>query len=259
MRPIAVHTVIQIAGLITCLLTGTNVFAGDEQPDARQLVQSAMDHWRGQTSFSEMTMTIHRPDWERSMTMEAWSRGDKHSLVRVVAPKKDLGNATLLDDGNMWTFSPKVNRVIKIPSSMMGQSWMGSDFSNKDISKSTDILDQYDHHLDEVIEADGHTLYTVTAVPHEDAAVVWGKEVLIIRDDFILLEEQYWDQDGILVKLMKTTEVAEMGGRSVARIMRMSPVDTVDEWTELSIADVQFDIDLPANTFTLSNLRNPRR
>ena len=112
MRTSVRHTVTLVAGLITCLLTGAHAFAADETPDARQLVQSAMDHWRGQTSYSEMTMTIHRPDWERSMTMEAWSRGDKQSLVRVAAPKKDLGNATLLDNGSMWTYSPKVNRVI---------------------------------------------------------------------------------------------------------------------------------------------------
>jgi hypothetical protein len=124
--------------------------------EARQLVQQAMDHWRGLTSYSEMTMTIHRPDWERTMTMKSWSKGDKLSLVRVTEPKKDAGNGTLLNDGNMWTFTPKINRIIKVPSSMMSQSWMGSDFSNKDISKSTDIIDQYDHELTGQQERDGH-------------------------------------------------------------------------------------------------------
>ena len=78
-----------------------------------------------------MTMTIHRPDWERSMSMRAWTEGDDRSLVRVTAPARDRGNGTLMDDNRMWSFSPRVNRVIKVPSSMMNQSWMGSDFSNK--------------------------------------------------------------------------------------------------------------------------------
>ena len=81
------------------------------------------------------------------MTMRAWTKGDKQSLVRVIDPAKDRGNGTLTDDSSMWSFSPKVNRVIKIPSSMMGQSWMGSDFSNKDVAKADDIIDQYDHTL----------------------------------------------------------------------------------------------------------------
>jgi len=231
----------------------------EEITDARTLVRAAMDHWRGTNSYSEMTMTIHRTDWERSMSMRAWSEGDKLSLVRVTEPKKDAGNGTLLNDKEMWSYSPKINRIIKIPSSMMSQGWMGSDFSNKDISKSTDILDQYEHELVASEEVDGHTVYTVEAIPHEDAAIVWGKEVLKIRDDFVMLEEQYWDQDGELVKVLRTSDVAEMSGRSVARVMRMSKLETPEEWTEMSITAIEFDLELPPGIFTLSNLRNPRQ
>jgi len=226
--------------------------------DAKALVREAMDHWRGVTSYSEMTMTIHRPDWQRSMSMKAWSKGNDLSLVRVTEPKKDAGNGTLLKDKDMWTYSPKINRIIKIPSSMMNQGWMGSDFSNKDISKSTDILDQYDHTLSGRDQQDGHTVYTVTAVPHENAAIVWGKEVLKIRDDFVLLEEQYFDQDGKLVKVMKALDIEEMGGRQVARVMRMGKLETPDEWTEITVSAIEFNLDLPENLFTLSSLRNPR-
>lgn len=229
------------------------------ETSARDLVQDAMNHWRGLTSYSEITMTIHRPDWERSMSLVGWSEGEKLSLIRVTEPRKDAGNATLLKDNNMWTFSPKVNRVIKVPSSMMSQSWMGSDFSNKDISKSTDIIDQYDHTLTATEQHGGRTSYTVTSIPHEDAAVVWGKEVLVIRDDFVLMEHQFWDQDDQLVKVMTTQQVKEMGGRSVAAQMRMGKVDKPGEWTELKTHHIEFDIELPGNVFTLSNLRNPRQ
>ena len=227
--------------------------------DARELVKAAMEHWRGINSYSEMTMTIHRTDWERSMSMRAWSEGDKLSLVRVTEPKKDAGNGTLLKDNDMWSYSPKINRIIKIPSSMMSQGWMGSDFSNKDISKSTDILDQYDHSLTATNEENGHTVYTIEAIPHEDAAIVWGKEILIVRDDFVMLEEQFWDQDGELVKVMKAHDVVEMGGRQVARVMRMGKLETPEEWTEMTVSEIEFDIELPPGVFTLSNLRNPRQ
>ena len=227
--------------------------------DPRQLVQDAMEHWRGISSQSEMTMTIHRPEWKRSMTMRSWSKGDKLSLVRVIKPNKDAGNGTLLNDSNMWTYTPKINRIIKVPSSMMSQSWMGSDFSNKDISKSTDIIDQYDHELTAQEEIDGHTHYTITSTPHEDAAVVWGKEVLTIRDDYVMIEQQFWDQDDELVKSMQTLEISEMGGRAVARILRMAKTDTNDEWTQITTESIRFDVDMPESTFTLSNLRYPRR
>jgi len=233
------------------------VFSADINP--RELIQQAMDHWRGLSSYSEMSMTIHRPDWERSMSMRSWTQGDKTSLVRVTEPRKDAGNGTLTKDNNMWTFAPKINRIIKVPSSMMGQSWMGSDFSNKDISKSTDILDEYEHMLLETREDEQHAVYVIESIPHEEAAVVWGKEVLFIRDDFILLEQQFWDQDGILVKTMKAREIKILGGRTVASTIRMGKEEAPGEWTEMSVQDIQFDIANPDSLFTLSSLRNPRQ
>lgn len=225
---------------------------------ARDIIRRAMDNWRGTNSYSEMTMTIQRPNWSRSLSMRAWTEGDKKSLVRVIKPKKDAGNATLTDDKKLWTFTPRINRVVKIPSSMMNQSWMGSDFSNKDISRSTEILDDYSHLLLSTEEDDGHTIYTIELTPHDDAPVVWGKRVIRVRDDYVLLKEQFWDQDGELVKEMAVTEVAKMDGRYIGKTLRMYKVETPAEWTEVTYHSVDFDIDLVEGVFTLSNLRNPR-
>lgn len=245
-----------LAALLLALLP-LNTMADSPVPE--DIIRKAMDHWRGVNSYGEMTMIIHRPDWERSMSMQAWTEGDKNSLVRVTAPARDAGNGTLLQDNNMWTYSPKINRVVKVPSSMMSQSWMGSDLSNKDISKSTDIIDQYEHSLLETKDMDGHQAWIIQSIPHEDAAVVWGKEIWTIRDDYVLMEQQFWDQEGVLVKTFKTLEVREMGGRTVASIMRMQDVEKPNEWTEMRVDSNEFDVELPKNLFTLSNLRNPRQ
>jgi len=229
-----------------------------EERDAKTIVRDAIDHWRGISSYTEMTMIIHRPDWERSMTMRAWTKGDDHSLVRVVEPKKDRGNGTLTDDKSMWSYSPKINRVIKIPSSMMGQSWMGSDFSNKDVARADEIIDEYEHTLLGTEDVDGIVVYEIEAIPHEDAAVVWGSEVLRIRGDHVVLEHSFFDQDGELVKGLQTMEITEMGGRTIAKRQRMNKADKPDEWTEIQVIDVDYDIELKASLFTLSNLRNPR-
>jgi outer membrane lipoprotein-sorting protein len=228
-----------------------------DEPDATQIVRDAIDHWRGISSFTEMTMVIHRPDWERSMTMQAWTKGDDRSLVRVVEPRKDRGNSTLTDKNSMWSFSPKINRVIKIPSSMMGQKWMGSDFSDKDIAK-VDIIDQYDHTILSIDEIDGIVVFEIQSVPHEDAAVVWGREVLRIRDDKVVIEHRFYDQDDVLVKKLETLEIGDMGGRTAAIRQRMGEVDAPEEWTEIQVLSVEYEIDIPDSMFTLSNLRNPR-
>lgn len=228
------------------------------EPDATSIVRDAVNHWRGVSSDSVMTMVIHRPDWERSMTMRAWTKGDKKSLVRVLEPRKDRGNGTLTDDNNMWSYSPKINRVIKIPSSMMGQSWMGSDFSNNDVARADDIIDQYDHSFLSVTEAEGITIYEIESVPHEEAAVVWGREVLQIREDRVVISHRFYDQDGELVKQLTSLEIGEMGGRLVALRQRMAKVEAEDEWTEIQLDSIEYDVDLKDSLFTLSNLRNPR-
>ncbi len=244
--------------LVSTMVAVTGLAATSSSQDAAEIVKRSIDNWRGESSYGEMTMIIHRPSWERSMSMRAWTSGSKRTLVRVTAPKKDAGNGTLMVDNNMWSYAPKVNRVIKVPSSMMGQSWMGSDFSNKDVSRADDIVDQYDHTLLAQEEHDGHAVFVIESIPHEEAAVVWGKEVLRIRDDDVLLAQDFYDQEGVLVKALRSTEIGVMGGRTIATRQRMNKVDSEDEWTEFVVDSVEFDVEISDNVFTRSNLQNPR-
>ena len=243
--------------LVTLLLTQP----ATAEPDinARDIIRDAIDHYRGLTSYSEMSMTIHRPDWERSMSMNGWSSGSKKTLVRVTAPPRDAGNATLvLDDSKVWSYAPKINRVIRIPSSMMSQSWMGSDFSNKDISRTDEIVEQYDHTLLRIDEHEGHKVYVIESIPHEEAPIVWGKEISHVRDDYVELEHHFLDQDMQTVKILKTLDIQEKGGRMFAVHQRMNMLEKENEWTEISVQELDFDREVPDYLFTQSNLRNPR-
>jgi len=229
-------------------------------PDARSIIEEAINHYRGLTSYTEMTMTIHRPDWQRTMSLQGWSSGGKKTLIRVTAPARDIGNATLvLDDNKVWSFTPKINRVIRVPSSMMSQSWMGSDFSNKDVSRTDEIVDSYDHKLLRTETDNGHKVFVIESIPLEESAIVWGKEISHIRDDFVELAHQYFDQEMQLVKTLNSLDIKEMGGRMLAVQQRMNSVEKEDDWTEISIEAIDFDRKIPDYIFTLSNLRNPRK
>jgi len=252
---------------IFCWLSATPGFANENQisseaeteiQEASKIVKAAIDYWRDESSYSVSDMTIHRLDWERTMTMRVWTLGMKNSLVRVLEPAKDKGNATLITNEKMWSFSPKTNRVIKIPSSMMSQSWMGSDFSNNDVAKADDLLKYYTHTLLGTETVNEQTVYIIEAVPVEDAPVVWGKEVVKIRADYIVLEHAFYDQDQILIKKMVTSNIQEMGGKPIATKQRMQKAETPGEWTEITVQEAKFKITIPRPTFTLSNLNNPR-
>jgi outer membrane lipoprotein-sorting protein len=228
----------------------------DQQATA--IIKAAIDYWRDKSSYSVAEMTIHRADWQRSMTLRMWTRGMKDSLVRVVKPKKDKGNATLTKNDKMWIFSPKTSRVIKIPSSMMNQSWMGSDFSNNDVAKADNLLKHYTHTLRGIETHQGQRLFIIEAVPFEDAPVVWGREVLKVRADYIVLEHAFYDQDNVLVKKMVTQDIKLMGGKLIAAEQRMQKAEKPAEWTKIVVKEAQFKINVSRRMFTLSNLRNPR-
>ena len=226
--------------------------------DAAAIVQAAIDYWRDVSSYSVADMTIHRPDWQRTMTIRVWTRGQDDSLVRVVAPPKDAGNATLLVGDDMWSFAPKINRVVKIPSSMMNQSWMGSDFSNNDLAKADDLIEQYTHELLRTERHDGRRLYVIESTPREAAPVVWGREVVKVRDDWLVIEHEFYDQAGALVKRLTSLELKPMGGKLIAARQRITNAEKPGEWTELAVREARFGVSVPAGTFTIGNLRNPR-
>jgi hypothetical protein len=223
---------------------------------ARELIAAAIDQTRGRTSYVEMEMEVHRPDWSRTSAIVAWTRGREDALIRFTGPPRDAGNATLKEGEQMWTFTPRLNRVVRLPYSMMSQSWAGSDFSYNDLSRTDALLRHYQHELVETREEDGLRIYTLDSIPDADAPVVWGRQRLVMREDFVMLEQTFFDQDGIPLKRMETLEIAELGGRLIPRVMRMWRLDEADHWTEVRYRSAEFDLAIPDRRFTLFALRN---
>ena len=217
----------------------SNLFA----QDAQQLVEDSFNYVRGKASISTVNMIIHRPDWQRKMKIKAWTRGQKDSLFYIDAPPKDHGNGTLKKGRQMWMFNPKVNRVIKVPPSMMAQSWMGSDFSNNDLAKSDSLLSDYTHAI----------------IGKQAAPVIWGMQRLKVRQDLIWLSQEFFDEELQPVKSMTTLEIQMLGGRRFPKVWRMQKSDEIDEFTQLSYESLVFRPNLSDSIFTLANLRKPQR
>jgi outer membrane lipoprotein-sorting protein len=232
--------------------------ASAQPPEAEAIVQKAMDNWRSSASWSRMQLIVHRPNFERTLAFEAWTRGTKDSLSRFTKPAKEAGNASLKLAEDMWMFSPKLQQVMKLPSSLMSQSWMGSDFSYDDLAKSDRLLVDYELTLTDTKETSGHTVYSIEAIPKDNAPVVWGKQTLEVRDDSVLLEQLFFDQDMKPLRRMTAEKIEKLGGRIYATVARMSNLEKDDHWTEIVYDDARFDVELPDYLFSLSNLQNPR-
>ena len=227
--------------------------------DVEAIIQSAWNQFRGRASIATVEMTIHRPNWERRMTLNAWTLGKAKSLIRITAPAKDRGNGTLKKGRKMWLFNPRVNRVIPLPPAMMGQAWMGSDFSNNDLAKSDSLLKDYTHTLIATEKDAGKIVYVIQSLPKPDAPVVWGMQKLKIREDHILLSEEFFDEDRQSVRIMTTADIQVMGGRLFPKVWKMQKTGFDDEYTLLNHLSVEFPDQLPAQMFTLNFLRHPEK
>ena len=126
-------------------------------------------------------MKIVRPDWERAVTMKSWTKGTTYALILITSPAKEKGQVFLKRDKEMWNWVPSIERMIKIPPSMMMQSWMGSDFTNDDLVKESTFKDDYTSNISFEGVREGKKIYEITSIPNPDAAVVWGKVVTVME------------------------------------------------------------------------------
>ncbi len=223
--------------------------------DGREILRKVDDMWRGKSSATIMNMHIKTENWERSLQMKGYSKGKDLTLVRIMKPKQEAGTGTLKVKENIWNYLPKTRRVMKIPSSMMMGSWMGSHLTNDDLVRESRLEDDYDFDLAEK-ESDGVPVYHVTLTPKPDAPVVWGKIVLEVnRDTLIPTWQEYFDEDGKLVRRASFEDVQKIGDRMVPMTFRMVPMDAEDEFTVISYEKLMFDIELDDSFFSIQNLK----
>lgn len=215
--------------------------------------------WRGDTSHATMSMTVKTRRYERTMTMEAWSRGKEYSLVLIREPVKDRGIATLKVKENIWNYLPKINRVTKVPSSMMSGSWMGSHFTNDDLVKESTFEDDYDSSITFEGERDGRAIYEMTSIPKPDAAVVWGKVVMLIEQQTLApFKAFYYDEEGLLVRTLIFDMPQQIAGRTIPMRMSLQPEDKPNESTVILYQDIEFGVPLEESFFSLQNLKRRR-
>jgi outer membrane lipoprotein-sorting protein len=253
------RTALSLALLVCLWIFSTfNPSAAGNLGDAQALVEASFNYMRGKTSVSTVEMSIHRSDWERMMVIKGWTKGQQNSIFWIVSPPKDEGNSTLKRGREMWTYNPKVNRVIKLPPSMMSQAWMGSDFSNNDLAKSDSLLHDYTHTLIGQEWLGEHQVFVIRSLPKPRAPVVWGMQRLTIRADYIFLKQEFFDEDLEPVKILSTQEIEFLGGKLFPRVWKMQKADAKNEYTLLKYKELSFNEPLPDRLFTVSALKTYR-
>jgi len=218
---------------------------------AYEIIEKADSKMRGMSSYSEMSITIVRPKWQKTMVMKNWSSGTDYAVSLVVSPAKEKGSVFLKRKNEVWNYLPSLERTIKLPPSMMMQSWMGTDLTNDDLVKQSSTVTDYTHKIigEEVLEE--LNCWKLELIPKEDAAVVWGKLIVWIdKVDHMQLKTEFYDEDEELINLMVSSNVNTFSGKRLPSKMEFIPLDEEGQKTVIEYNVWEFDKEIPSNYFT---------
>jgi outer membrane lipoprotein-sorting protein len=240
---------------IITLLSG----ALNAQIDASEIVRLADEKVRGTSSSSTIKMSIVRPEWTRDVTMQSWSKGDDMALILITAPARDKGVAFLKREKELWNWQPSINRTIKMPPSMMMQSWMGSDVTNDDLVKESSIQHDYTHKILGEEAINGRACYKIEMMPKEEAAVVWGMIIAWIdKVDYMQLKTEMYDEDGYLVNTMLGSDIKLFDNKLLPGIIEIYPADEPGQKTIIEYLELSFDVNFDDAFFSIQNLKRVR-
>lgn len=232
--------------------------AVDEDVDVKTIIDRMDKLYRSDASYADVDMTVVSEHWERTLVMDIWTEGMEKTFIYIKGPKKDEGIATLRIETEMWNYFPRINKVMKVPPSMMMGSWMGSDFTNDDLVKESSLLEDYNHRLIHPENEDPDNYY-VELTPKEDTPTVWGKiEITIRKADSIPVSQAYYDEKGQKMRVMTFSSVRQFGSRSIPAVLEMVPLNKEGQKTVIRYRDITFDTQGDKDVFTLRNLQKRR-
>jgi outer membrane lipoprotein-sorting protein len=235
------------------------VFCNLNAQDAKEIIRNAYEKVNGVSSYSEMTMEIIRPTWQRSVSMKTWSLETEYSMVYITAPAKEKGQVFMKRENEMWNWQPSIGKMIKLPPSMMMQSWMGSDFTNDDLINQASIIDDYTHKILGEENIDNYICYRIELIPHENAPVVWGKLLswVSIEGNF-MLKTEFYDEDDYLIKTELASDIKNMGGEDLPTKFTTIPEEELGNKTILTIDKIDFSIKNEKSFFSQQNMKRIR-
>lgn len=238
------------------ILFFAQVEAGQNPVAIIERMEQAM---RGDTSYAEMVMRIERPRYTREVSMRSWLKGRDYSLILITAPARDEGTAYLMRQNDIWNYDPRIDRTTRLPPSMMAQSWMGSDFTNDDLVRDTDPVDDYDHELLRIETYEGRETYVIEMIPKPNTPIVWGKvRMWICTEEYLQLRIENYDQRSELVNIMTLERITWFDGRKIPSRITVVPADKENERTILTYENITFDIEIDEGFFTRANMQRLR-
>jgi outer membrane lipoprotein-sorting protein len=246
--------------MLLLLLSGGKSVLYAQNLSAKDIVKKANEKFNGEeTSVGIMSMTIVRPTWERTISFKNWTKGTEHALTLIIAPARDKGQTFLKRGTEMWTWTPSISRLTKLPPSMMSQGWMGSDYTNDDILKESSVVNDYSHEIVGEEEIEDRICYKIKLLAKEDAAVIWGSQMRWIdKKDHMFLKSELYDEDGYLIRTEIASDIKTMDGRILPTKIEIIPAEEEGKKTIVVFEKLEFNKPIDDAFFSQNNMKRIR-
>lgn len=228
--------------------------AAQALPELDDVLDHLDDLYRSESSRAVMRMVVERERGTRELVLESWSRGEEDALIVIREPAREAGTATLRTEEGLWNYAPRADRLIRIPTGLLSDSWMGSHFTNDDLMRETSYDIDYDASISWA-EREGGRYLQVTMTPKPGAPVVYTRLLFLLTPGEWIPERWEYYDEGELVRVMTFEDVRTVSGRPLPMRLVIRPTDEPHERTVVEYLELELDVPVDASLFTRRGLR----
>jgi outer membrane lipoprotein-sorting protein len=243
-----------ILALLLLALGSTPIEA---QPTPREILERVDANMTITTAKMHAQMIIQYNDGDsRTLEFVSSSVGIDKSFLEFTAPARDSGSRYLRLEDNMWIYLPRVGKSVRIQGHMLRQGMMGSDFSYGDASEQPSMVDDYDAEIEKEEALDERPAYVLYLTGKKKSLAYPMRRIWVDAERWVPLKEERFARSGKLLKTALLGDVRQIGSRWYPFRTEMDNALQSDTRTILQVLDMELNVQLSDELFTLRNLES---
>jgi outer membrane lipoprotein-sorting protein len=154
-------------------------------------------------------------------------------------------DASKSDD--QWIYLPALKKVKRISSDSKGDYFMGSDFTYDDLGDRHPMDDTHTILREEVLN--GKETIVIESVPKDEEYMYARTVTWVIKDSWIGLKKEFYDEDDDLLKILTVEQEKSFGDVIILTKVKMHNMQK-NQFTIMEFSDVQIDKGIQNNKFS---------
>jgi len=206
------------------------------------------------TIVSDLELTINQQNRVDVKKMRMYGKGQEKTYVLFNNPPRDKNTAVLRLGDNMWMYLPSAERTLKISGHMLRQSFMGSDFSNADITERLKLQEKYEAVFVGTEKVGNMNMYVLDLKAKKVDAAYYKRKLWIDQQKYIVVREEMYAKSGKMLKLMINSDAEQIGSRYFPLKTRIEDKLKLNSFSEIIYSNTKMDEPLSDSIFTIQNL-----